>query len=387
MSESSILLEIAKIFTYTAGSYLLAMWWAPYLIQLLNWLKFWKKQGRTVSTSGEDLVVTKKFYEENEVQKKTPRAGGILIWVTTLSIALFFWFILKIEPDSKISQFLNFISRTQTFIPLGTLFYGSVVGLIDDALVTLESGGNYFAGGLKLTHRGILVSILSLLIGLWFHFRIDLHRFSIFNFKLDLTKLFEIQLIESGRVVFGIDFADGLFLNGGFLIIFLTLIILLAVWGSGIIDGFDGIAAGVFIPIFICFAALSFTREMYDISNLLMVMVGSMVAYLWFNLPPAKFYMGDTGAVGILLTLGVVAILIDYIYILPIAGIMLVLTEGSAIIQLFSKKFFKKKVFLAAPLHHHFEAMGFARNKITATYWAVSWVFSILGFLIGYYFR
>lgn len=387
MPDTLNLLELAKILTYMAGSYFIAMWWAPYLIKLLRWLKFWKKTGRQVSTTGEDLVVTKKFYEENEVKKKTPRAGGLLISVTTFAIALFFWFILKIEPTSRISQFLNFVSRSQTFIPLGTLFYGSVLGLIDDALVTMESGGNYFAGGLKLSHRGILVIILSFLIGLWFHFRIDLHRLSIFNYKLDLTKLFEIEFIAPGETFLGLELVNGFVLNGGFLIIFITLIVLLAIWASGIIDGFDGIAAGTFIPIFVCFAGLAFIREMYDITTLLMVMVGSMVAYLWFNLPPAKFYMGDTGAVGVLLTLGVVAILIDYLYILPIAGIMLVLTEASAIIQVFSKKVFKKKVFLAAPLHHHFEAMGIARNRVTIAYWLVSWFFSIAGFMIGVYLK
>jgi phospho-N-acetylmuramoyl-pentapeptide-transferase len=387
MADSSSLLELIKILTYTGGSYLLAMWWAPYLVQFLNWLKFWKKNGRKVSATGEDLVVTKKFYEENEVKKKVPRAGGLLISVTTFAIALFFWFVLKIEPTSKISQFLNFISRTQTFIPLGTFFYGSILGLIDDALVTMEGGGNYFAGGLKLSHRGVLVVFLSFLIGLWFHFRIDLHRFSIFTYKLDLTQLFNLEIIQPGGSIFGLVLQNGFILNSGFLIIFITLFVLLAVWGSGIIDGFDGIAAGTFIPIFICFGGLAFIRGLYDIATLMLVIVGSMVAYLWFNLPPAKFYMGDTGSVGLLLTLGVVAILIDYLYLLPIAGIMLVLTELSAIVQVFSKKFFKRKVFLAAPLHHHFEAMGITRNKITIAYWLISWIFSILAFIIGFYLR
>ncbi len=366
--DTAQILELFRVLTYSMASFLIGMWLGPSIISLLNWLKFWKKTSRKLSTTGEELVVTKKFYQENEEQKKVPRAGGILIWIVTMSMALFFWLIMKIQTNNT-TQFLNFISRTETFIPLGTFFYGSVVGFIDDALVTMETGGNYMAGGLKLSQRAILVIILSLLIGLWFHFQIDFHTFNIFFWEINLNNY----------VLFGQSL--------GWLIIPITTFILLGIWGSVIIDGFDGIAAGTFIPIFVCFAGLAFVRELYDISTLMMVISGSTLAYLWFNLPPAKFYMGDTGAAGLLLTLGVVAILINYIYVLPIAGLMLILTVGSAFIQIFSKTVFKKKILLAAPLHHHFEAMGFTRNKITYAYWFVSIIMSAIGFFIGYYFR
>jgi phospho-N-acetylmuramoyl-pentapeptide-transferase len=118
-----------------------------------------------------------------------------------------------------------------------------------------------------------------------------------------------------------------------------------------------------------------------------MVMTGSTMAYLWFNIPPAKFIMGETGAAGVLLTIGVVAILIDYIYILPIAGFILFLTPISAIVQVFSKKVFKRKVLKAAPLHHHLEAIGWERTQITMRYWLISIMTSALGLAIGLIFR
>jgi phospho-N-acetylmuramoyl-pentapeptide-transferase len=363
----SLYLEAAKILTYTALSYLIAMWWAPSLIKLLVWLKFWKKKSRDVATTGEKLEVTKQFYENAEIKKKVPRAGGLLIWITTLFIATGFWVLLKIEPDNKLIQFLNFVSRRETFIPIGTLFFGSVVGFIDDALATLDTGGNYKAGGLKLSYRVGLITIISIAIGLWFYFKLDLVDVALIPNVLDLRDLHFFGLLKSTY----------------WIIIPATVVVLLSLWSSSIIDGFDGIAAGTFIPIYLCFAALAFARGFTDTATLMMVMVGAMTAYLWYNIPPAKFTMGETGAVGILLTLGVVAFLINAVYILPIAGFMLVLTTGSDVIQIFSKKVFKRKVFLAAPLHHHLEAIGWERNQITMRYWLISIMCSVLGLAIG----
>jgi phospho-N-acetylmuramoyl-pentapeptide-transferase len=359
-------LEAAKILTYTALAFFVAMWWAPYLIRLLNWLKFWKKGYKTVATTGEELVVTKQFYKENDHK---PRAGGVLVWVTTIGLALFFWIILKIE-STPLTQFLNFIDRRETFIPLGTLFFGSILGLIDDALATMEGAGNYAAGGLKLSQRLLVVAGFSMLISLWFYYKVDISSFSLFNWNIDL---------DSFTLPFGI--------NGGWLIIPITLIILIGTWSTGIIDGFDGLFAGVVIPVMLCFAGLAFSRQMYDIATMMMVMAGSTTAFLWFNIPPAKFFMGDTGTVGILLTIAVVAILTDYIYILPIAGLMLFVSSSSAIIQIFSKKVFKKKVFLAAPFHHHLEAIGWTKTQVTMRYWLISIMMSTLGLAIGLLFR
>lgn len=365
----SIYLEISKILTYTAVSFILAMWLAPSLISVLNWLKFWKKNPRNVATTGEELVVTKQFYEENERQRLVPRAGGILIWFTTLTFATFFWILLKIEPTSRLTQFLNFVSRKETFIPLGTLFFGSIIGLIDDALVTMEHGGNYKAGGLRLSQRLFFITLFSFIIGLWFDLRVSLSNLDFFNLNIDLNSFW----------LYGQTLS--------WLIIPITMIILVGTWSTGIIDGVDGLFAGVMIPIYLCFAVLAFSRNMYDVTTFLMVMVGCLAAYLWFNISPAKFTMGETGSTSILMTIGVVSIITDYMYLLPIAGLILYLTSGSALIQVFSKKFFKRKAFLVAPLHHYFEAVGWTKSQIVVRYWTISWICSALALAIGLYFR
>jgi phospho-N-acetylmuramoyl-pentapeptide-transferase len=376
ITYTEIYLQAAKIFTYTALAFVLAMWWAPSLIAVLRWLKFWKKSSRNIAMTGEKLTATKEFYDQDEAKLKVPRAGGLLIWVTTLAFAFVFWFILKLSPDgNKTAEFLNFIDRRETFIPIGTLFFASIFGFIDDALATLDTGGNYKAGGLKLSYRLTLVTILSFFIGLWFHFRLNLKSISIGLWDIKLFD-FNIPLDMWGHVI-----------NGSWLIVPITMVILLGLYGSSMVDGFDGMSSGVLIPIYLCFAGIAFSKGFYDIATFLMVIVGTMAAYLWYNIPPARFYMGDTGIMGLLLTLGVVAILLDVVYVLPIAGLVLVLTEGSVIIQVFSKKFFKRKVFLAAPLHHHLEAIGWLRHQVTMRYWLISIMSSVVGLALGLLLR
>jgi phospho-N-acetylmuramoyl-pentapeptide-transferase len=367
IEETTTILQAARVLTYSSLAFLMALWLAPSFINLLVWLKFWKKRSRTVDSSGGELVVTKKFYEENEEKRKIPRAGGLLIWVTAIVFAVFFWLVFKIEVNET-TQFLNFVSRAETFIPIGTLFFASMFGFVDDALATMENGGNYFAGGLKLSQRLLLVTVLSIAIGLWFFFKLNITRFTVPGGIIDLTNI---------QIPYLFTF------SAPWLIIPITVVVLLAMWGGSVIDGFDGLAAGVFIPLYLCFAALSFTDGFYNIATFLMVVTGAMTAYLWYNIPPAKFYMGDTGSIGLLLTIGVVAFLIDKIYVLSIAGFILFLTEFSNIVQIFSKKVFKRKFFLAAPLHHHFEAKGWLRHQVTMRYWLISIITSILGLAMG----
>jgi phospho-N-acetylmuramoyl-pentapeptide-transferase len=354
--------EIIKILTYTVVAFLIALWWTPSLIRLLRWLRFWKKENRKINMTGGDFAdqTLRKFYEHDESKMKVPRGGGVVIWVNTLLMAIFFWLLLKIEPTNKLLQYLNFVDRAQTFIPLGTLFFGAIFGFVDDALSTLESGGNYKAGGLKLSHRLGLISLLSFVIGCWFYFKAKIFTISIFTYQIRLDNLFDTGL------------------NVSWLIIPITVGILLLLWGSSVIDGFDGLSGSVFVPIFICFSGIAAIRGFYDIATLMGVIAGSIMAFLWFNIAPAKFYMGDTGSCALLLTLGAVAIIIDAVYLLPITGIMLFLTVFSNIIQIFSKKVFKRKVFLAAPIHHHFEGLGLKKDQIVLRYSLITIAMSAL---------
>jgi len=359
-------LEAIRMFVYSGISCVIGMWWGPYLIQLLNFLKFYKKSAKNTDITGKKLEVLKDFFEQTD--QRVPRAGGLLIWITTLLVATFFWLLLKLsgEPSNPVAifDFLNFVGRKQTVIPLATLVFGSIVGFVDDALSVSPSGGNYIAGGLRLRQRLTMVVICSLFIGWWFYYKID------FN---------SLVLPWIGSMGIGLyNIYVGIF------IIPIITVTLLALYGSSMIDGLDGLSIGCMIPIFTCYAGIAFNQQKFELATLIMVIVGAMIAYLWYNLSPAKFYMGDTGMMGLLLCLGVIAFITNRIYVLPIAGIMLVLTEASVVIQVISKKLrHGKKVFNAAPLHHHLESIGWSRSQITTRFWLISILGSILAYFIA----
>jgi phospho-N-acetylmuramoyl-pentapeptide-transferase len=388
---SIISAETIKLIIFGILSFLIAFWWAPFLIRLLVWLRFWKKKSRTLAADGKELEVTKKFYIENEQNKLTPRAGGLLIWITTIGIALFFWLFLKIEGDNKSFQFLNFIDRRSTWIPIGTLVFSAILGFIDDTMVTMETGGNYHAGGLKLRQRLLIIAGMSFLVGTWFHFKLTdngqnfLHQvlLPIWNGAYSSWVRFDLTTISPA---FNIPFIN-FFIPAGWALIPFTIIVVLSAWGGSVIDGFDGLYAGCIIPMYLAFAGIALYDGQYKIATLLVVIIGATLAYLWYNISPAKFHMGDTGSTSLLVTIAIVAIILNRVYLLPIAGIMFYVTAGSNIIQLLSKKFLKRKIFLAAPIHHHFEGKGFSRESITIKYWLISIICSMLALVLGLIIR
>lgn len=372
------------------------MLWAPSVIGLLRYLKFWKKKSRSHDIKGETLEYTKKFYEQDEAVMQVPRAGGILIWGTVFLIAGVFFLALKLVPvDAQykdVSEFLNFIDLRQTYIPMAVLLASALLGLADDYLAVLPSGGNYFAGGLKLSHRMVGVFIISLLLGLWFHLKIGdtMHKLTMPWIDGHTGRWFVLNLEQ---IHLPLDWLDSLFdqifgfnwnlENGGWLIIPLTIIVITGLWGSSVIDGFDGLTAGVLIPILLCLTALAFVSQYYQTASMMAVVSGATAAYLWYNIPPARFYMGDTGSTALLILIGTVTLLIDKLFVLPIMGFVLLITVGSNIVQVFSKKFFKRKVFLAAPIHHHFEALGWKREQVTMRFWLISIICSMLALALG----
>jgi phospho-N-acetylmuramoyl-pentapeptide-transferase len=154
---------------------------------------------------------------------------------------------------------------------------------------------------------------------------------------------------------------------------------MMAVYSGGVIDGLDGLAGGAFISMFAAFSGIALFLGQIDIAAFCAVILGALSAFLWFNIPPAKFYMGETGMMGLCATLTVVAFLTDSVLVLPVIGFLLVLESGSVILQLLSKKFRHKKIFLASPIHHHFEAKGWPHYQVTMRFWIVGAVMALIG--------
>lgn len=351
MEISKIAIDVIKIFTLGAAGFILAFLLTPALTHFLYKYKLWRKEVRTKSLDGKEVPIFRKFHSEGETH--TPRFGGILIWLTTL-ILIFLFFVISKITDIDLLDKLNFLSRGQTWLPLFALIAASLIGLSDDILQVFGKG-KYVGGGLSLKKRLLLVALIGLIGALWFYFKLDWN-------TIHIPGMGDWEI------------------NGWYVPLF--VLVMLAVYSGGVIDGLDGLAGGTFALIFGAFAGIALFQGQIDIAAFCVVILGTLLAFLWFNIPPARFYMGETGIMGLGAALTVIAFLTDSVLVLPIIGFLLVIESGSVIIQLLSKKFRHKKIFLASPIHHHFEAKGWPHYKVTMRFWVIGAVMAIIGITI-----
>lgn len=335
----------------------MAFLFAYFLIRFLNKIKFWKKEARQKTITGEEAGVFYSLHKERETA--VPRAGGLLIWLS-VTFLIFLLFGLSFIHNPWWLKNFNFLSRSETWLPLFALISASLVGLVDDILVVYGKG-KYVARGMTFKRRLIMVALIGLAGGLWFYYKLgwsSIHIPLVFNFP------------------FGIDWTIGLW------IIPLFIVVMLASWAGGVIDGLDGLSGGVFISIFGAFLIIAFSQGKIELATFCAVILGTLSAFLWFNIPPARFYMGETGILGLTSAMAVVAFLTDSVVVLPIIAGLLVLEVASIILQLLSKRFRHKKIWLSTPIHHHFEAKGWPSYQVTMRFWVISMVLAILGVAI-----
>ena len=337
---------IVKIFFFTTLSFVTTILWTPALTHFL----FKYKLGKKIRESEESPIMQ----EMHAHKSGTPTMGGLLIWVTTFVIATIFYYLAQFI-DLDIFRGLNFLTRSQTWLPLGALVAASLVGLFDDILNIKGIGPK--GGGMKVKHKLLFYLIISLVGAFWFFFKLD----------WDLI-----------RVPFVGDFQIGWW----YIPVFIFIIVGTS-FSVNQTDGLDGLAGGTLVASFAAFAGIAFSQGRYDLATFCAVIVGALLAFLWFNIPPARFFMGDTGSMGMGVTLGIVAMLTNSVLLLPIIGFVFVLEAMSTIIQLLSKKFFQRKVFISAPIHHHLEALGWSESKIVMRFWIISAVMGAIGLILA----
>ncbi|MFH0846248.1 MAG: hypothetical protein V1851_02530 [Patescibacteria group bacterium] len=349
-----MIMNVVKIFIPWVISFFAGLAFAPFLTHYLYKYKMWKKKsGKAAGLGGGGTPIFNELHKEKDTN--TPRMGGVVIWVSVLFTIFVFWFISILFP-TDFSQKMDFMSRNQTWLPLFTLIAGSLVGLLDDILV-VSGNGKYIAGGLSLKTRISIVLWIGLIGAAWFYFKLG---------------------VSSVHVPFWGSWELGL------LFIPFFMLVMLALFASGVIDGIDGLSGGVLATIFSAYAGIAFFQNQIDLAAFCAVVVGGILAFLWFNIPPARFYMSETGILGLTITLTVVAFLTGQVLILPVIAFPLFATVVSDVLQVISKKTRKgKKIFLVAPVHHHFEALGWPSYKVTMRYWVLGIIFAILGMVIS----
>lgn len=353
--------NIIKVFIPATAAFAVGILFAPLLTHYLYKHRVWKKVANKTALDGTPAIEFEKLRAtvHTGTETSTPRMGGILIWVSVTIVTVGLWALARLVPIPLFEK-LDFLSRSQTWIPLFTLLAGALMGFANDLLDIHPSGER----GMRLRTRLVFVTLVSLFIGWWFYA----------PSKLGITAI-------------GIP-TDGT-LELGMLIIPLFVVTTLGLYAGGVIDGIDGLAGGVFSTAFMAYAGIAYFQNQINLAAFSATVAGAILAFLWFNIPPARFWMTETGTMGLTMTLAVIAFMTDTlgngygIVALPIIAFPLVITVLSNIIQVASKKFRGKKVFRIAPLHHHFEAIGWPAYKVTMRYWIISIICAIVGMTIA----
>jgi len=311
---------------------------------------------KTNSVDGQKLSVVSTLHQK---KSGTPTMGGVIIWVAVGLLVFASHYLFPYIAEWCNTNFLarlDFFSRKQVWLPLFFLIAAGLLGMIDDYMSIRNIGQNK-GGGMRFAIRFWWLFALAALGSWWFYEKLGWD---------------SIHIPMMG------DFTLGFW----YIPLFIGVVLFTAI-SSNETDGLDGLNGGVLVMAFASFALIAFMQNRVDLASFCAAVSGALLAFLWFNVYPARFFMGDTGAISLGTTLGVVALLTDSIIALFIIVAIYSLESGSAAIQLFSKKFFKRKVFLAAPIHHHFEAMGWPETKVVARAWIFTAITSLLGIIVG----
>ena len=346
-------MEVMRIFIPATLAFLIGIGITPFLTHILYRNRMWKPKAGKTALDGTAASEFNRLHETREVG--TPRFGGIIVWASVLLTADLLAILARFYPLAFGD--LAFISRGQTWLPLAALVVGALVGFIDDLFEVIGRPG------IKLRVRLTVVAAVAIFCGWWFYS------------KLGVTAI-------------SFPFLSGPLELGALIIPFFTLVALF-IYAGGVIDGIDGLSGGAFASIFAAYAGIAFFQNQMDIAALAATLSGGLLAFLWFNIPPARFYLSETGTMALTLALTVIAFLTDTlgggrgVSVLPVIALLLVVTVLSNILQMFGKKIIGRKILRIAPLHHHFEALGWPPYKVTMRYWIVGVVCAVIGMSIA----
>ena len=346
---------IIKILLLSTLAFIFAMAWTPLLTHYL----YKYKLGKQIRNNGRTPIFTKLHAHKSG----TPTMGGIIVWVTVLIFSLLFFYLAKFLPGEFFKN-LNFLSRSQTLLPLGVLVATALVGLVDDWL-DVRGKGILGGGGLKVRHRLLIYTIIAA-VGVWWFY--------------SPTKLLGLAGGLDWSTIH-IPFIGNFDIGFWYILIFVFVLVATA-FSVNETDGLDGLAGGILLICFAAFGVIAFSTGKYDLASFCGVIIGALLAFLWFNINPARFFMGDTGAMSLGITLGVIAMLTNTALILPLIGLVFVIESVSVILQQLSKKIRGKKIFLSSPIHHHLEAIGWPEPKIVMRFWVIGGVSAAVGLVV-----
>lgn len=328
--------ELNGTFLLSVAAFLLAMALTPIYTYVAYRYKFWKKQ-RTTSTTGEKLLVFTKLHAK-KFERHIPTMAGVIGVVSITVITLCF----------------N-MDRAQTWLPLAALVGGGLVGLLDD-IINVHGDGSGVAG-LRSWLKFTMVTVMALILAWFFYVKLGYNTIHVpfigdWQVGIWIIPIFVFAVVATGNAV-------------------------------NISDGLDGLAGGLLAVSFGVFGVVALLQGHLQITGFCFTVIGALLSYLWFNIYPARFFMGDVGSFAFGTSLGVIAMLTNTLFLLPVIGILFVVEAGSSLIQIASKKFFHHKVFISAPVHQHLQAVGWPEVKVTMRFWVIACVAGFVGLLMA----
>lgn len=316
--------------------FLLSMALTPLYTTLAYKGQWWKRQ-RTDSWNGGAATVYNKLHAAKH-KRLIPTMAGLVFVVSIAAVTL--------------TANLN---RGQTWLPLAGMVASGLIGLFDD-IINIRAP-KIGVAGMGSKAKFFLHSAVALIGGLWFYAKLDVA-------TVYLPVLHHVHI--------------------GFLAVILFWLVVVATANSvNITDGLDGLAGGLLVSSFTVYAIIAGIQGQYALAGFCLTVVGTLLTYTWFNIFPARFFMGDVGSFALGTALGIIAMQTDTIYVLPVIGIVYVIETGSVIANRLSRKLrHGKKVFLSSPIHHHFEALGWPEAKVTMRFWILGQVAGVAGLIV-----
>jgi phospho-N-acetylmuramoyl-pentapeptide-transferase len=338
MTDPSIvpIIPLSRIFTQAVLAFLIAMGLTPIYTSIAYRYGIWKKV-RDTAVTGEKAPIFHQMHVAKHALNIPTMSGVVLI----LAIVL-------------VTAGVN-LSRSQTYLPLAALLGAGLVGFLDD-IINLKADGTG-KGGLRSRIKFGLITLVAISGALYFYYKLGYNM---------------IHVPAVG------DFSIGWL----YIPLFIAVVVSTAN-AVNITDGLDGLSGGLLATAFGAYTVIAYFQGNYGIAGFCATIVGTVLAYTWFNIHPARFFMGDTGSFALGTALGVVAMLTNSVFVLPIIGAIFVLEAGSSLLQIVSKKLFKRKVFISAPLHHHLEAIGWPETKVTMRLWVLGQIVGAIGLVLG----
>lgn len=335
--STELINNLVTIFLLAFGSFGLTMALTPIYTFFAYKYKLWKVS-RTVDVTGSATPVLDKLRAMKPKRNVPLMAGLIFVLVITVLTVAFNW------------------SRSQTWLPIVALVGGGAVGLIDDIINVRGLGGGF--KGLRPMFKFAMIVAVGL-VGAWFfYYKLGYNSIHLpfppydLNIGWWMVPLFAFVVVATGNAV-------------------------------NITDGLDGLAGGLAAMSFGFFGVIALLQGNIGIAGFCFTVVGALLSYTWFNINPARFQMGDVGSFSLGTSLGVVAMLTNTLFLLPIIAFVFAGDTATSLLQIASKKLFHRKIFLSAPIHHHLRAIGWPDTKVTMRFWLIGQACGAVGLVIA----